>query len=386
MATEAEDVVDAAHVGRVEAAVQPLEQQHQQLQEEGRMALVRVKRKRSAFGADTIILEELPPPEKRCTLAASMTALSVGFDQRAEEAAPATPSPAFTAAAQPTGRRRRFRRVDTIALQHDGDTSIADQVRQMVAQRSERRASTSARLEPKKLVDDRIASAMQQHEKAAKAARYEVIKRRRQSRDAMGVEDNDLFRLYDVIQMDDEEEGHRRAREERKRQAALAEGSLMCNYLPLLRQHAPEAATDIEQELSKASTMHEDYVYDYYLPVDGPEPAGISEDAANIPIVQIDHDPDGRYYGAELPDSDHDSEDSNAESNPANDYPEEESECEPDMTQGAVSDADDSDFSTGDPLVDKIMFRDRGLIYSEDDGYDSEGYLAPQSQVWTRIR
>ena len=34
------------------------------------------------------------------------------------------------------------------------------------------------------------------------------------------------------------------------REAALADGALMCNYLPLLRECLPEVAADVEEDLA----------------------------------------------------------------------------------------------------------------------------------------
>lgn len=54
------------------------------------------------------------------------------------------------------------------------------------------------------------------------------------------------------------------------REAALADGALMCNYLPLLRECLPEVAADVEEDLATLVAQTEKGVawpYSYYSPV-----------------------------------------------------------------------------------------------------------------------
>uniref|UniRef100_A0A7N2KNL6 RNA-directed DNA methylation 4 n=1 Tax=Quercus lobata TaxID=97700 RepID=A0A7N2KNL6_QUELO len=158
----------------------------------------------------------------------------------------------------------------------------------------------------------------------AKNARFEQIWRSRKgNQEAMhNKELDEMCRFYDVVRVDVEERS-----EEVKQQEdiSLEDHMLLSSYLPLLREMIPSAASEIESDLhaSMSKQAADDYVYDFYAVRDDMDV--VHEEASYpFPIVQVDEED---YYDG--PDeSEYETDDSNAENNPLNDYPDEISEEE----------------------------------------------------------
>lgn len=156
--------------------------------------------------------------------------------------------------------------------------------------------------------------------------------------------------------------------------------SLLSSYLPLLREFLPSHAAEIESEIHAKMSEKDDYVYDYYT-VNGDMKVDDDDGSNPFPLVQVD---DEDYYDG--PDeSEYDSEDSNAENNPRNDYPEEmsaeeeeeEEDEEEEEEEGAESKASDEseDSSEGGGIngfSDPDLLHDDDLYYDDfnDDGDD----------------
>ncbi|XP_057868961.2 RNA-directed DNA methylation 4 isoform X2 [Cryptomeria japonica] len=217
---------------------------------------------------------------------------------------------------------------------------------------------------PKDKQDQLRLSARQKHEIDAKSARFEQVWRSRRGISECSNDSaiNELYHLYDVVRVDEEEMGMKFSSEEKaKREATLHEDQLLCNYLPLLREYLPSAASEFEAQLRTSKTSEtDDYVYDVYaLEKNGK----VAEDVAtDYPLVHVEDD---EFYCEDLVESDVDSDDSNDENNPLNDYPEEESEIE-DEIQSKESfeldewddeDGKDYDVSVNDEDDRRWMFR-----------------------------
>ncbi|KAL4428121.1 hypothetical protein ABPG75_002210 [Micractinium tetrahymenae] len=399
---------------------------------ERRLKLVRVKRKRAAEAPEDLVVEGLEAPGKRAhtTLSSAMAGLGLEGQAAVEEGAAPAPAgdDADAAAAAPAARRQRFRRLSTLSAAQlrsiDGDqlaSLLAAQHEAAAARRSGIKSggAGAAGAAAAAATAGRAAQQLQ----AGQAARYEQIRRRRGlpgppaagSSPAAAAEADPLQQLasvYDLVRHDDGEAsaaaapagpgaaaGQRQsqqgeAQQSRQRRPSRAEraaqqydeGTLLCNYMPMIREYlasqgrplpaeekAAAAAAGAAQPGSAAGSGAQpaqpsgsqgggpanqdsdgdEYVYDIY--------AALSEDEAGdgreveeqwwelhaagaAPVVQIIDD--DTWLVIEQPDaedSDADSEDSNAEGFYAHDYPDESS-----------SDHDSS-------------------LDGDDDGYDPEG-------------
>ncbi|XP_009768480.1 RNA-directed DNA methylation 4 isoform X2 [Nicotiana tabacum] len=241
--------------------------------------------------------------------------------------------------------------------------------------------------------DQLLAKAKQKQEDLSKNARFEQIwKSRKEKEKLMHDEElNEMCRLYDVIRVDTEEKKH----EVQEETTDLEDHRMMSQYLPLLREVMPSAAEEIESEIHnyKAKQGSSDgYVYDYYAVKDD---TNTDEDIASpFPLVQVDDDDD--YYDG--PDySDDDSDDSNAEHNPWNDYPdEEESEDEDEDETQSSGDKSEVLSSTsqdqyGSETVGVISFQNEDVGREDWSDYadplvdgesDGEDYNDDDEDIW----
>lgn len=194
--------------------------------------------------------------------------------------------------------------------------------------------------------DQLRASAREKHENAAKHARFEQVWRSRKGIVETANENaiHELCHLYDVVRVDVEEEMEAKAsRKEKAKSEAISdhERQILCNFLPMMREYLPSAAAEVEAELcSSGTTEQEDYVYDVYTL--GKE-RNVAEDVvADYPLVQVEEE-DDFYYG-DMVESDVDTEDSNDENNPLNDYPsEEESELDDKCQSSFFNESEEED-------------------------------------------
>ncbi|EOA13583.1 hypothetical protein CARUB_v10026649mg [Capsella rubella] len=220
--------------------------------------------------------------------------------------------------------------------------------------------------------EQRLTKAVQQQQIAAGNARFEQIWRSRKG-NKEGIHDRCHF--YDVVRIDAEEK-----RDNAQEVTSLEDQKMLASFLPLLRECIPTAAEEIEADIH--STRTEEYVYDYYAVN---EEMDISEDSSKIqfPLVIVEDEED---YCDGPDESDYDSDDSNAEEHPKNDYPEEISEDEEeeeeeddeddddddDETEKEKSDASDEsdDEETSERHVKRVLGDDEFDDYAEDvDGY-----------------
>ncbi|PIN09234.1 hypothetical protein CDL12_18176 [Handroanthus impetiginosus] len=147
-----------------------------------------------------------------------------------------------------------------------------------------------------------------------------------------------MCRLYDVVRVDVEEH---EVEVQTEKDTELDDCRMMAQYLPLLREVLPTAAIEVENDIHDCMSKQapsDGYVYDFYAVK---EDANVMEAdfAGQIPLVQVDEDDD--YYDG--PDySDYETDDSNAENNPLNDYPDEET-CEDEAEVTSKSSEEESE-------------------------------------------
>ncbi|XP_068648805.1 RNA-directed DNA methylation 4 [Aristolochia californica] len=165
-------------------------------------------------------------------------------------------------------------------------------------------------------------TARQKHEEHVKSARFEQIwKSRNRNKEAM-YDDfiNDFCSLYDVVRVDVEEEEASTSLQNYVNSTLDEDDAILCNYLPLIREYLPTAAAEIEADVIARSSKQDGYVYDLYTVSKALDSPG-GDDLTMYPVVQVDVEDnyccDGTVH------SEFETDDSNAEDNPINDYPDE---------------------------------------------------------------
>ncbi|KAM7496385.1 hypothetical protein LguiA_020799 [Lonicera macranthoides] len=235
----------------------------------------------------------------------------------------------------------------------------------------------------------------QKQEVLAKNARFEQIwNSRKGKKEAMHDEPlHEMCHLYDIVRVDDEETA---INVQKLEEEELEDQRLMSSFLPLLREFIPSAAEEIEtdiQDFVSKQVSKDDYVYDLYAvkdEIDIPQ-----EDASNpFPLVQVDDD-DGFYDG--LDGSEYASDDSNAENNPLNEYPDEESSADDEEVESKTSTDESEEHESGsnkfsepedggerDWLEDEVPLYGEeiygnydGGVYDDDDDEDNRKYTYP---------
>ncbi|XP_044509932.1 RNA-directed DNA methylation 4 isoform X2 [Mangifera indica] len=171
--------------------------------------------------------------------------------------------------------------------------------------------------------DQTLIKARHQQEVLAKTARFEQIWRSRtRNKEEMSNKSlHEMCQFYDIVRVDVEQKANEVQKQ--NRDISLEDSRLLSSYLPLLRDFIPSAAEEIEADMRSYMSAQDDYVYDYYTVNDD---MNVDEEDAShsFPLVQVDED--DFYDGPDV--SEYDSEDSNAEDNPRNEYPDEISEEE----------------------------------------------------------
>ncbi|CAK8541157.1 unnamed protein product [Lathyrus sativus] len=225
----------------------------------------------------------------------------------------------------------------------------------------------------KKKPDQLLFKAKQEKESSAKEARFEQIWKSRKVNKGTSVENTlqEICQFYDIVRVDSQEQ----IKEVQHKDISLEDQKLLSSFLPLLREVIPNAAAEIEVDIS-AHSQQEDYVYDLYTVTD--ETINEENSSHSYPLVQVDDED----YCDGPDDLDYETDDSNAEDHPMNDYPEEISEDD----EGSDSESEESEHSkSSNELSDDDEDADDGHygfakdgisdpLYDEDfDDYDSQG-------------
>ncbi|PIA36225.1 hypothetical protein AQUCO_03400262v1 [Aquilegia coerulea] len=211
-----------------------------------------------------------------------------------------------------------------------------------------------------------LSRSKQNHEFLAKNARFEQIwKSRKAKNETMDKDLRELCHLYDVVRVDNAEDNSNK--KEEPKDISMEERTMLCDYLPMLREFLPSVAEEIQSEMQSYASNQgsaDGYVYDLYTVQD--EFTDSQKDPPNtFPLVQVNDDDD--FYDGPS-DSEFESDDSNAEDNPQNDYPDEESsddEDEEDKSQTSCEDSEEAGDKSSDYLSDEL--RDRLCALEDDD-------------------
>ncbi|XP_052135711.1 RNA-directed DNA methylation 4-like [Oryza glaberrima] len=187
--------------------------------------------------------------------------------------------------------------------------------------------------------DQLRSAARQRHEDLGRNARFAQIWRSRKGdRNEVDESLREICHLYDAVQVDSDEEKH----PAEPRITSFEEGAILCNFLPLIREHLPSAAEEIESDIISLAQSEDSDVYDIYTVKEVDDDTTMEgTSSAPYPLLQVD-DGDDVCYDDDDP---YDTDDSNAEDNPLYDYPAELSEDEDDdsNSENPFSDLDGSD-------------------------------------------
>ncbi|XBH84347.1 hypothetical protein VPH35_072555 [Triticum aestivum] len=274
--------------------------------------VVRVKRKPSQARPDAFWLEINERPMKKAILDFSSLSIS-------------QPSSSAQASEEPRVKKLLVQHVETV--HHSG--AVEDVLHSLLhsdLSTKEIKSKTkerNERMKQDKKQDQLRSAARQRHENLGRNARFaQIWKSRKGDNNEVDETLREICHLYDAVQVDSDGEKH----PAEPRMTSVEEGAILCNFLPLLREHLPSAAEEIESDI--VSLAQSEDVYDIYT-VKEVDDTNMEEgaSAASYPLLQVD-DEDGECYDDdEYP---YDTDDSNAEDNPLYDYPEELSEDEDD--------------------------------------------------------
>ncbi|KAI9101592.1 hypothetical protein K1719_023836 [Acacia pycnantha] len=309
--------------------------------------VVRVKRKSFQSPIDAFWLEINERPLKRPLLDFANLSLSDSVTQKAEEL---------------NAKKVFVQHVETISIpdvtfdvvQHfmDSGSSGASECKSKIVERKEL-------LKKDNKHDQLLLKAKEKHESTAKNARFEQIwKSRRGNKESVHAKSlQEICHFYDVVRVDEEKNNKAQQQEH----MSLEDQRLLCSYLPLLKEFIPDAAVEIESDMH-AHREQDDYVYDIYT-VNEEMDITVEDTSNSYPLVQVDEDDD--YYDGPQ-ESDYESDDSNAENNPLNDYPDE-------ISEGEVEDNEDSDDDSDEregrnAASDESSEEDFRHVFSKDDG------------------
>ncbi|KAL8225109.1 hypothetical protein R6Q57_017666 [Mikania cordata] len=215
-----------------------------------------------------------------------------------------------------------------------------------------------------------LVKAKEAQELLAKNARFKQIWKRRKGTDTAASDDvlHDMCRLYDVERVDAGETSELHEQEDEEDQR------LVNSFLPLLKEFIPNAAEEIESDINHCiikQASKDDYVYDLYVVKDDKFSMIEEHTSSPFPFVQVD-DNDDFYDGPD--NSDYETDDSNAEDNPLNDYPDEEDDEEEDEDGSKSSEENSEETESGssrsETIRDLDLSDDDMLMGENDDEYD----------------
>lgn len=274
--------------------------------------VVRVKRKPSQARPDAFWLEINERPMKKAMLDFSSLSIS---------------QPSSSAQEEPRVKKLLVQHVETV--HHSG--AVEDVLHSLLhsdLSTKEIKSKTkerNERMKQDKKQDQLRSAARQRHENLGRNARFaQIWKSRKGDNNEVDETLREMCHLYDAVQVDSDGEKH----PAEPQMTSVEEGAILCNFLPLLREHLPSAAEEIESDIVSLAQSEDSDVYDIYT-VKEVDDTNMEEgaSAASYPLLQVD-DEDGECYDDdEYP---YDTDDSNAEDNPLYDYPEELSEDEDD--------------------------------------------------------
>ncbi|KQJ89605.1 RNA-directed DNA methylation 4 isoform X2 [Brachypodium distachyon] len=275
--------------------------------------VVRVKRKPSQTPPDAFWLEINERPMKKAMLDLSSLSISSQPSSSSSNAQAASEEP----------------RVKKLLVQHVETVHRSEAVEDVVHSLLNTDSSSKEIKNKTKEWNDRMkqgikqdqlrSAARQRHEDVGRNARFAQIWRSRTGDNSEAAETlRELCHLYDAIQVESDEEKH----PAEPRMTSFEEGAILCNFLPLIREHLPSAAEEIESDIISLAQSEYSDVYDIYTVKEVDDTNMEDTSAASYPLLQVDDDDSEYCNDEEYP---YETDDSNAEDNPLYDYPEEES-------------------------------------------------------------
>lgn len=268
--------------------------------------VVRVKRKPSQARPDAFWLEINERPMKKAMLDFSSLSISQPSSSTAQ------------ASEEPRVKKLLVQHVETV--HHSG--AVEDVLHSLLSDASAKEIKSKTkewneRMKKDNKQDQLRSAARQRHENLGRNARFaQIWKSRKGDNNETDETLREMCHLYDAVQVDSDGEKHSAEPE----MTSFEENAILCNFLPLIREHLPSAAEEIESDIISLAHSEDSDVYDIYT-VKEVDDADMEEtSAASYPLLQVD-DEDGECYNDdEYP---YDTDDSNAEDNPLYDYPEE---------------------------------------------------------------
>lgn len=268
--------------------------------------VVRVKRKPSQARPDAFWLEINERPMKKAMLDFSSLSISQPSSSTAQ------------ASEEPRVKKLLIQHVETV--HHSG--AVEDVLHSLLSDASAKEIKSKTkewneRMKKDNKQDQLRSAARQRHENLGRNARFaQIWKSRKGDNNETDETLREMCHLYDAVQVDSDGEKHSAEPE----MTSFEENAILCNFLPLIREHLPSAAEEIESDIISLAHSEDSDVYDIYT-VKEVDDADMEEtSAASYPLLQVD-DEDGECYNDdEYP---YDTDDSNAEDNPLYDYPEE---------------------------------------------------------------
>jgi len=280
--------------------------------------VVRVKRKPSQTRPDAFWLEINERPVKKAMF--DLSSLSIS-----EPSTSATTTTSAKASEEPRVKKLLVQHIETV---HHSE-AVEDVLYSLLLADSNTKEIKSKtkewndRIKQDKKPDQLRSAARQRHEDLGRNARFAQIWRSRKGEKSEADDSlREICHLYDAVQVDPDEEKH----PEEPRTISFEEGSVLCNFLPLIREYLPSAAEEIETDIISLAQSEDSEVYDIYTVKEVDVTNMEDTSASSYPRLQVD-DGDDECYDDDYP---YDTDDSNAEDNPLFDYPEELSEDEDD--------------------------------------------------------
>ncbi|CAI0476071.1 unnamed protein product, partial [Linum tenue] len=249
--------------------------------------VVRVKRKLHQSILDAFWLEINERPSKRATLDLAKLSLGDSANGNGEES---------------KTRKVLVQHVETISTSESTIRVVKSFVPNSVDV-VEAKTTTEDRKRTFKSVNKQeqiLLKSRQSQEQIAKSARFQQIW---SSRKETEEEVHDMCHFYDVIRIDAES-----SQEKQKEALSVEDQKLLSSYLPFLKELIPDAAGEIEAEISASTSQEADeYVYDYYT-VNDTMDIEHEDTPFPFPLVQVE---DEDFYDGPDDGSECDSEDSN---------------------------------------------------------------------------
>lgn len=268
--------------------------------------VVRVKRKPSQARPDAFWLEINERPMKKAMLDFSSLSISQPSSSTAQ------------ASEEPRVKKLLVQHVETV--HHSG--AVEDVLHSLLSDASAKEIKSKTkewneRMKKDNKQDQLRSAARQRHENLGRNARFaQIWKSRKGDNNETDETLREMCHLYDAVQVDSDGEKHSAEPE----MTSFEENAILCNFLPLIREHLPSAAEEIESDIISLAHSEDSDVYDIYT-VKEVDDADMEEtSAASYPLLQVD-DEDGECYNDDS--YPYDTDDSNAEDNPLYDYPEE---------------------------------------------------------------